>query len=574
MASKTLTIEIGNEFIKICESERRKDSITVHSAVSILTPEESVEDGFIRNSMLVSQAIKQAMAQEQISSKEVVFVLSSSRIASKEVILPGGKKVKTQEVINANASEYFPINVDEYVFSYTVLEEIKTKEEQKTRVLVYAAPDLMVQGYYNLATDLGMKVKAVDYSGNSTLQLIKIQIDKRPTLVVQLGMDTTIASVMVDDILRLQRTIPYGESMLLQAVTESRKVSSKVALELLSQAQIVKESLDADETTGSLKYLINNINRVIEYYSSRNTDTPIEKVVIIGEGADVMGMDVLFNNETGLPSERLTMLKNVEPYNRMKISNSVLRNYMANFGASLDPIHLEPKALRAVTASKSSSSAGNMIAYVGVGALLIAVAAGLCIWPMATNKRNKNKLNKIESEISQIKPKVDKALKAYDESETNLKDIVTFDRAANANSGYMLELIDLLEANMPSDMQVSELSITDGEANVKVLFLQPELLAGLTSTLKDDIHISDVKVEGFTNINESDDNNVVTIPVYEGTLSFKICSDVFLDEYTDEMYYDSLDSAKKNTDFFKIDEKKVKSDDDKKSEETETKEDK
>ena len=192
MASKTLTIEIGNEFIKICESERRRDQIIVHTAVSVQTPEESVEDGFIRNNMLVSTAIRQAMTQEQITAKEVVFVLSSSRIASKEVILPGGKKVKIQELIDTNASEYFPINVEEYVFSYTVLEAIKTKEEQKTRVLVYAAPDMMVQSYYELAATLGMKVKAVDYSGNSTLQLIKIQIDKKPTLVVQLGMDTTI----------------------------------------------------------------------------------------------------------------------------------------------------------------------------------------------------------------------------------------------------------------------------------------------------------------------------------------------------------------------------------------------
>ena len=51
-------------------------------------------------------------------------------------------------MINVNASEYFPINIDDYVLSYTVLETKNTKEEKKTRVLIYAAPEHMVKGYY------------------------------------------------------------------------------------------------------------------------------------------------------------------------------------------------------------------------------------------------------------------------------------------------------------------------------------------------------------------------------------------------------------------------------------------
>ena len=294
MASKTLTIEVGNEFIKVCEMQNNKNTVMVHHAISVQTPEDTVEDGFVKDINQVSEAIKGALAGEMISAKEVTFVLNSSRIATKEVILPLVKKEKIQELVNANASEYFPVNIDDYVLSYTVLEEKRTKEEQKLRVLVFAAPEGMVESYFALARILGMRVTAVDYAGNSTLQLIKIQIDNRPTLVVQLGMDTTIVSVMNNNILQLQRTIPYGESLLLNSVMESRNVNANVALELLSSAQIVKESLDRDETTGSLKYLISNVNRVIEYYSSRNTEAPLQKIVIIGEGADALGMDVLF----------------------------------------------------------------------------------------------------------------------------------------------------------------------------------------------------------------------------------------------------------------------------------------
>ena len=212
MASKTkLTIEVGSEFIKICDSEViKKKVISVHHAISVQTPNGAVEDGLIRDINAVADTIKTALNDEMIVSDRVTFVLASSRVAAKEVVLPLIKKDKIQGLINQNASDYFPVNISDYVLSYTLLEQKVTKTEKKLRVLVYAAPEAMVEGYYNLAKLLDKKVETVDYSGNSTLQVIKLQTDAKPNLVVQMGMDTTILSVMNNNVLQLQRTISYG----------------------------------------------------------------------------------------------------------------------------------------------------------------------------------------------------------------------------------------------------------------------------------------------------------------------------------------------------------------------------
>ena len=151
MAAKSLTIEIGNEFIKICEMQKSKNTVYVHHAVSIQTPPDAVEDGFVKDITLVSETIKKAMMEEQVLANEVTFVINSSRVATKEVVLPMAKKEKLQELINMNASEYFPVNIDDYVLSYIILEQKNTKEENKSRVLVFAAPEAMVDSYYSLA---------------------------------------------------------------------------------------------------------------------------------------------------------------------------------------------------------------------------------------------------------------------------------------------------------------------------------------------------------------------------------------------------------------------------------------
>lgn len=463
MASKTkLTIEIGSEFIKICDSEIiKKNVVSVHHAISIQTPDGAVEDGMVRDINAVADTIRTALSDEMITSDSVTFVLSSSRVAAKEVIIPSVKRDKVQGIVNANASSYFPVNINDYVLSYTVLEEKNTKEEKKLRLLVYAAPEMMVESYYNLAKVLGKKVTAVDYSGNSTLQLVRLQTDSKPNLVVQIGMDTTILSVMNNNVLQLQRTIPYGESAVLNEVMSSKNVNVRVALELLSSARLVKDNLDADEITGSLKQLVNNVNRVIEYYSGRNKETPLQKIVIIGEGADVLGIDTLFANETNLPAERLTLLKNVESYNRIKVPDTLLRQYMTNIGATIAPIHFAPKELSVQPKEKKENNG----VYLALGLGMVAVAVVLAAIPLVQNRMlnsKKDELNndiKKYAEIENIKADRDIAVEKYGAMNSYYK-------LTENNSEWVNEFLKAVEEEVPSTMTFSSMNINNGQVTL------------------------------------------------------------------------------------------------------------
>ena len=47
----------------------------------------------------------------------------------------------------------------------------------------------------------------------------------------------------------------------------------------------------------ALSNLISSLGRVIDYYQSRNSDTPIERIFLIGLGADFSGLSKLLTNE-------------------------------------------------------------------------------------------------------------------------------------------------------------------------------------------------------------------------------------------------------------------------------------
>ena len=80
---KVLTIDITNESITITEvTASEKKTSTVHNAIIFETPEDSYEDGFIRDKERIAEAIRSQLAANGITNKDAIFVLTSTMIVN------------------------------------------------------------------------------------------------------------------------------------------------------------------------------------------------------------------------------------------------------------------------------------------------------------------------------------------------------------------------------------------------------------------------------------------------------------------------------------------------------------
>lgn len=175
--------------------------------------------------------------------------------------------------------------------------------------MVMAAPMGIVERYYDVADILELRVLDLDYVGNSTLQLMRLQIDDSPTLSIQMGDEATIISIFNKNVLQLMRSVPYGRSTVANAIAEKRDIPYEEALTVLDNERVLKESFsDGDYITGSLKYLANNISRVIDYYSTKNPDVTIQKAVMVTEGKSIRALETLLSYEIGLKIKKLMNL--------------------------------------------------------------------------------------------------------------------------------------------------------------------------------------------------------------------------------------------------------------------------
>ena len=507
--SKVLTIDITNESITIVEvTPSNKKQSTIHNAIIFETPEDAYEDGVIRDKERIAEAIKSQLSANGITNKNAIFVLTSTKIVNREVLVPFVKENKIKGIINANSSEYFPVNIEDYVVSHSVLETVTDEENNKQlRVLAVAAPENMVRSYYDLAALAGLKVVALDYIGNAMLQLIKTQTtEAMTTMVIQLGSESTVLNIVKGDTLLLQRTVPYGTNVVVNEVMDAKGVDATTAMTLLQNERLLTVDFDDNAITGAFRYLINNIGRVMDFFTSKNPDKPIDDVFLTGDGALIKGIDGLFKVQLNVSTRVMDTLYNIkfDPKIDLKIYNPVY--LMVPIGAAFDPMGFE---LGEAGAKGSASSVDTTPLVIAFLILSVIIAGGVTAYSFIAKNKAQSELDQVNrdiqaiSDIEKIVTDCENAQNIYMDAEN----MYSYTENLNENVGT---LITELEDKMPKGISLTAFNSTadgvDFTGNTKTY----EDIAAFAINLKDIECIDNTFIESVTENKDAQSTDVTS----------------------------------------------------------------
>lgn len=513
-SNKVLTIDITNESITIIEvTPSMKKQTNVHNALIFETPEDSYEDGTIRNVEKIAGAIREQLEANGINNKNAIFVLTSTKVVNREVLIPEVKESKIKGIVSANATEYFPVNIEDYVISHSVLEHVVNDDKTKQiKLMVVAAPISMVKGYYELGSLLGLNVQSIDYVGNAMLQLIKTQTSATmTTMVIQLGSESTILNIVKGDTLLLQRTVPYGTNAVVTEVMDEHGVDATTAMTMLQNDRLITVDFDDNAATGAFRYLINNIGRVIDYYVTKNPDKPIDDVYLTGDGALIRGIDGLFKIQLNIQTKVMDSLYNVkfDPKIDMKVYSPVY--LISAIGASFAPMGFRMTDSRS---SKSSASSADNVKYAAV-ACVVFVAAGVAA-ALVTNMMKNNSQARRDSLNAQILAiqDVEQVILEYENKKAKYEDAkLMYDQTRTLNENVSM-FIDALESNQPKDILITDFASNKDGVVVVGSSESYDAIAKLIKQLKQVECIDDVFVSQIDEV-VGDDKTSIT---YEFTL--------------------------------------------------------
>lgn len=403
MNNRVLSIEIGNSFTKICEIDYKVKKPKVYKVLTVETPEGVVVDGMLQPTQEYADHLVSALGTNGIRTRRVIFTISSTRVASREVQIPNVKANKIEALVKTNANDYFPVDLTQYEIGHYLAGGLT--EEGKLRVMALAVPKALLNSYYQLAQMCGWEVECFDYSSNSLYQILRDEKSEKVTMMIKIDENNTIVTVLSAGKVLLQRTVAYGVQDAIETMIASgayavndpmsavERFQKKTCLNrVLHQGDKVWEENagrweDEDagnvevtaarqKITASLEPLIVGVSRVIDFYDSRNGDTPIERTYVTGLGGSFSGMSKLFTN---CLERKVHTLSDMD--DKIGMSKAIRSTrpaaYISCLGAVLAPVGLIDKSQQ--KAKGMTVVSGTNYTFVSVAVLVLGVILSIAM---------------------------------------------------------------------------------------------------------------------------------------------------------------------------------------------------
>lgn len=513
MAKKVVVIRVDSKMTHIVHMENATSNPTIYGCIRIPTPERAFQDGMITDVVEIARRIKKACTDKGIHTKDAIFSITSTKIASRETSIPIVNKTKIHQLVMSQVSDLFPVDSSAYIFSY-LLQGSPREDENHTRiqdVRVFAAPSEMVDCYYTLADTAGFRALAVEADGNSIFEIMRRQVDSSVAMALQINTDSTIVNIITKERLLLQRSIPYGIHAFAEVMLQEdafQLSSEDEAYRMLAGQRVLLPRLNEQSGTGDFsfekraevtdngEYLLSNINRVIEYYNSKFKDQPIDTIICSGIGCSVAGIHELIENEVGIPVRRMESINGIRFNRKVKIDAALLQ-YINCFGSVFKPVRFVPREV-AAKEQKKGALTGSVLIFVGLF-LLSAVLAGLSMFQlfMANDERDL-----AQAKYDALTP----VRNEYNEQMQIVADFGLYQAVrilVDTNGNHFHALIDKISAICPRSFKIQ--SISANEQKVTISAVSVDRLSSLSKLQMQLNTIKEIKNVKINQIAESKD---------------------------------------------------------------------
>ena len=536
MANKVLGIEIGQNITRVVEIDfKLKKNPKIYNIFDFATPQDMMSEGVIQDVSMFRSLLASKLKENKISTKKALFVLNSARIATREVEIPAVKDKQIKEMIKMNASDYFPVDLEQYQLVHEILERVEGEAEKKIRVSVIAVPKDLIRSYELLANACKLQLVGLDYTGNAIKQLMLREISGEVKATVKIDENMTILTVMDGEQVKLQRIINYGIAEAIEEIQDSEVfgeyLSFTQAMDIARRRTCIslrndtpaeeQRTVGADENyvdadtlhrlrgnvTVALSSLISSLSRVIDYYNSRNIERPIEKIFLIGMGADFSGLSKLLTAELNYKIIPLQQFEGILINRNLKTSNFKVAEYFTCIGASINPLDIisgvKPTKGKKTKVTTREGADGEIIEVEEAGTsygapllvcgLCIIASIGLVAYSIFSNLVLKTENVTLQNQVNELSY-AQELCDTYNSTKSVYEWAKALDAQTFNRNNELVSFIEELEKKMPSEVQILSLSASTAGIDFSITVKSKEAAADVISQLRtfDSIDITSV----------------------------------------------------------------------------------
>lgn len=254
------------------------------------------------------------LLKEKVKPKTTEAVASLPAFAAFMTTLnfPPMSPAELQKSMAYQAREYIPLPISEVAVDWMKVGEYEDEKGAKfDQVLLISVPQEQIRRYQNVFKKAGLRLRALEVESLSAARIL-CGSDPTPTVLVDIGSRSTNISVVDGGELRFNSQSDFAGASLTEAVSKSLSINPLRAEELKKERGVAGTGPNYELSTIMLPFLDVIIGEVKKAQFAYQNQFPqarkIERAMLSGGGANLIGVEKYFESELGIPSVKASPL--------------------------------------------------------------------------------------------------------------------------------------------------------------------------------------------------------------------------------------------------------------------------
>lgn len=321
-------LDIGSHNLKVVKLDKSGKEYRLVSFGSAPSTQKGLTSEADTDLTALAEAIKKLYQEAKIPTKNVATALPQDKVFTRTVNFPPLSDSELKSAIKWEAEQYVPVPLEDVNLAHQVVGQIKVDNQQKTAVLIVAAPKVLINKTLKVLKAAGLNPVGLETEIIAMARSL-IPPDGSSALVVDLGAKATDMAIVEGGLVVFSRSIATaGEAL-------TRAVATALGLDP-TQAEAYKKAYGVDpqklegkvhEAMGPVvDVMVKEIEKTIQYYLSETKKT-VKRVILSGGTAGLPEVVSLIASKLSIEVQ----LGN--PFDRIQVDES-LRSQLSQGQAS------------------------------------------------------------------------------------------------------------------------------------------------------------------------------------------------------------------------------------------------
>jgi type IV pilus assembly protein PilM len=297
--SGVVGLEIDNGIIRAVEMKKKPGKPILVAAGQVVIPDTAVVDGIVNDREAVAAALDRLWSEARFGTRNVVLGMFNQSVLMRLIEFPKVPKDKLAQALTLQVGDYFPIPLSQMVMDYAVVGETKKEEESMYEVLLVATKKEQLYMNLDALNRSRLTPLAIDPSPLSLMRTLAKEKLTGTTVVVDIANGLSTILLVMEGMPRFARVMPSSLRQYTKEMAGTFGMSEQEA------------AVSRERTTGEGVFskwgqnVANDIRSSISYFMKQENFSDVDRVILSGKGAKVVGLVDMLSEELSVSVEMI-----------------------------------------------------------------------------------------------------------------------------------------------------------------------------------------------------------------------------------------------------------------------------